>query len=153
MRACMCRRGSSNKVLIHLSLHAKSSTWLCHQARGCPSNIYYAGIPKGFQVPTWTPLISRRTEIFGVFSFFLSNDACVRADAAISVVAHWHYVENDNQICFKLGGLFCQRRRISCAFIESIPFSVQGCLAGQILLTALISATSVDLVYCICLNN
>lgn len=54
-------------------------------------------------------------------------------------------------MCFKLSGLFCHHRIMNCALIENTPFSVQGCLAGKILLAALVSATSVDLVYCICL--
>lgn len=55
-------------------------------------------------------------------------------------------------IYFKLSGLYCQHRKINCALIKSTPFSVQGYLAGHVLLSALISTASVDLVYCICLN-
>lgn len=48
---------------------------------------------------------------------------------------------------------FSCHSRIDWALVEITYFSVQGCLAGQLLLTTLTSATSMGLVYCICLNN
>lgn len=93
-RECMCGAGGRSKVLIHLSLHAKSSTELTMSKR-LSIKYLWCGHFKGLLKAHTN--ITDQTEDKGFWSafFFLSNDVCVRAYPAISVVAHWHYVGSE----------------------------------------------------------